>query len=169
MNDNNNFEIRSKEVKDIIGKTPPFILRVGMLAILISILTLLFVSYFINYSEIIEFDIIIKPVENNDNNFEGDILVPVNQIFKIQKKQDVLISFEQIQDNDFSFIKTKIKTINDSILSINNEKFYIAKTELFQITNNYFKTDFKLKKLEIKCEIELEKKPLLLKFINLGK
>ena len=119
-----NIELRSDKVRSIIGQIPPWIIRNGILVILLVITSLLIGSYYFKYpytiTSTIEF---IK----KDTSFVGIIKIPANEISKIKKGQEVEIYFENVKNiNGLSF-KTSLKEISNKITVIDKNGFYTAK------------------------------------------
>ena len=60
MKNENNIEVPNEEIQEILGKPPGWILRFGTLIFLIIIVVLIWLSYWIQYPDIVESEIVIS-------------------------------------------------------------------------------------------------------------
>ena len=118
----NNIELRSEKVRNVIGKIPPFIIRAG-----IGILFLVFIgaivgSYYFEYNETLSIDASI-----NKYGKTAILIVPQNKISQIKKGQTVIFNLKQT--SNISIIGKVINT-SDSLFIENNFAFYKAKVHI---------------------------------------
>lgn len=100
MHENNNLELRSEKMRNIIGKIPPFLLRKGIAIITIVIITLLCLMYFIPYPQNKNLDIII---ENRDlTSYIATGILPISEAKGIMIGQKVYITTFSLNKN-YSF------------------------------------------------------------------
>ena len=69
MNNENNIDVRNEEIQEILGTPPGWILRFGTLIFLIVIVLLIWLSYWIQYPDVVESEIIVSfnDPPSNDN------------------------------------------------------------------------------------------------------
>ena len=60
MKNENNIDVRNEEIQEILGTPPGWILRFGTLIFLIVIVLLIWLSYWIQYPDVVESEIIVS-------------------------------------------------------------------------------------------------------------
>jgi hypothetical protein len=60
MKNDNNIDVRNEEIQEILGTPPGWILRFGTLIFLIVIVLLIWLSYWIQYPDVVESEIIVS-------------------------------------------------------------------------------------------------------------
>ncbi len=150
-----NIELRSEKVRNIIGQIPPRIIRIGITVIFFVIAGLLTGSYFFKYNYTIDTSATIE--QHNDTTFI-QIKVPANEIYKVKKGQQIILSFDKIQNLYNKRVVTQIQTTPNRLQIKENEGYFIAQ---IKIPHN-FKTPENeiieiIDKTEVKAEIITDK------------
>jgi len=119
MENENNFDKRSKDVQEILGTPPGWLLRFGTLLFFLIIVLLFWLSYWIEYPDVVENDIIISfndpPVKLNSPKTGYIDLIYTGHNQKVKKGQ-LLVSYKT--DADYKAVLMihekllKIKTLN---------------------------------------------------------
>ena len=122
-----NIELRSEKVRNIIGQIPPSIIRIGITVIFFVIAGLLTASYFFKYNYTIETTATIY--QQNDTTFI-QIKIPANEINKVKKGHQVILSFDKIQNLYNNRVITQIQTIPNRLQIIENEGYFIAQIKI---------------------------------------
>lgn len=120
MNEIEKIELRSKKVRDIIGKIPPTIVRFGMIAMLIIITGLLMFSYFIPYPETIKSEAIVL------SSHKIELSIPYKYINTIKVGMKTKIEFEGFDIRIYDYINGTISDIDRSIKLNNKRNKFIA-------------------------------------------
>lgn len=104
---NNNIELRSEKVRNIIGQIPSRIVRIGISVIFIVVFSLLVGAYLFKFNRTIDLQVILYP-ENNKVHFS--IEVPKDKMKRVLEGQKVTISVhDQIHFNTtIQEIETKL-------------------------------------------------------------
>jgi len=158
MKEIDKIELRSEKVRNIIGKIPPMIIRVGISVIFFIIIGLLAGSYFFKFDYIIETT---AQISQNDSITTVILKIPVNNKSRIKANQKVILIFENIPNIYNYQITTKIPT--DNKLTITKSKaFYKSKIE---IPNNEINVRI-LEKIEVKAKIITEKINIYEQFVG---
>lgn len=136
-----NIELRSEKVRNIIGQIPPRIIRSGISIIFLVIVILLFGSYFFKYPYVVKSQIVIT---KENNKISGIIKIPANEINKLKSGQDVIINFDNIPNMNNGILVSKIDSISTIIEVENEEAFGYAKIKINDtlITNKGYQIKF---------------------------
>ncbi len=126
-------ELRSPQVRQIIGQIPPVLIRRGIGIILIIMLILILGSkYFsIPYTLKAQAEII-----SNKNNISVRILIPVSEEKHLKKNQIVVIYLDSINDLYQQKIELKISRITKEVNIRQNKAYLIA----FSNSQKYLET-----------------------------
>jgi multidrug resistance efflux pump len=115
MPTNNQIEIRSEEVQEILSYVPNWMIRWGNTLFFILILVVLFISWFIKYPDIINAEVIITtevPPQKEYARVSGKIdTLFIKNTQRVQKKQPLAILENTAQFPDVFFLKSIIDTI----------------------------------------------------------
>lgn len=150
-----NIELRSEKVRNIIGQIPPRIIRIGITVIFFVIAGLLTGSYFFKYNYTIDTSATIY--QRNDTTFI-QITIPANEIDKVKKGHQVILSFDKIQNLYNKRVVTQIQTIPNRLQIKDNEGYFVAQVKIL----HNFKTPENeiieiINKTEVKAEIITDK------------
>ena len=112
---NQNIEIRSEEVQEILNKVPNWMIRYGNTLILILIIMLLFISWFIKYPDVISSQVMVTtstPPEKIFAKSSGQFEVLLANEENDVKENEVLAVIENTASyKDVLFLKKLIDTI----------------------------------------------------------
>ena len=137
MNETSDFELQSKEMQEIIGRVPPWIVRSGITLVFLVVMLLLAGSWIFRYPDTIPASIIIKnnhsqslSKSKNKNlsysfdkeQLDGELYISSRYISRINIGQKVLIELDKYSYEDYG----KITGIIDSVSDLPNENFYVA-------------------------------------------
>lgn len=127
IKESDNIELRSEKVRNIIGKIPPRIIRIGITLIFIIIIGILLGTYFFEYEYTINTKATI--VQQNDTT-RIEIKVPANEIERIKIGQKVILNFDNIPNLYNEQIKTAIQAIPEKLYIRENGACYLAELTL---------------------------------------
>lgn len=136
-NNKDNIELRSDKVRSIIGQIPPWIIRSGMMIILLVVVSLLIGSYYFKYPYTITTTV---EFVKKDNSFIGIVKIPANEISKIEKGQEVEIYFDEIENINGLMFKSTLNEISNDVTISNESGFYTAKIKNIENLNITKKT-----------------------------
>ncbi|ALO14877.1 hypothetical protein L21SP5_01222 [Salinivirga cyanobacteriivorans] len=130
--DFNNIQLRSRKVREIIGKIPPYMVRVGTSVIFFILVMLFLLVYFLPYKTSYTGSAVF--IKNEKKVAVFGVLIPENSKNDIKLPLDVYL-FPDSKSIKFSAQLTKI---TDSILINNGKAWYqaTAKTKLPVKANN---------------------------------
>lgn len=150
-----NIELRSKNVQNIIGQIPPRIIRIGISVIFLIILGLLIGSYFFKYGSNIETTAIVQ--QHNDSTFIK-LKIPCDQRDKVKKGNRVLLNLSSIQNISNESVEANIESI-ETVIEVNNAKgYFIANIYIPKNLQTINNTNIKiLSTTEVKAEIITDK------------
>lgn len=101
MNQDNNIELRSREVQEILARPPKALVRYGT-AVICTILAILIAgSFFFNYPDIISGE---ASIQNTNNEWIALVKVPASGAGKIQSGQQVIIKMTAYPYLEFGHI-----------------------------------------------------------------
>lgn len=126
---NNNIELRSEKVRNVIGQIPSRIIRIGIAVIFIVFMALFAGAYFIKFDRTIDST---AKLSNENNNIHYVIRIPYNKLKFVKPGQKLMVTVH----NDHSFTTT-IQNI-DSTLHLNNKQSY------FQVYGDFEHPEFTL-------------------------
>ena len=111
-----NIELRSEKVRNIVGKIPPALLRMGISIITLIIIALLIAAYFIPYPEKLSFPVNLQSMSQCDTcksneNIYGLSYIPFGKFNRLQQGQMVAISLQDYPSNRYGFIAGQILKI----------------------------------------------------------
>lgn len=99
--ENNNIELRSREVQEILSRPPKKLVRYGTTVICVILAILIAGSFFFNYPDIISGD---ASIEYADNKWVAFVEIPDNGAGKIQTGQQVIIKLTAYPYLEFGHI-----------------------------------------------------------------
>ncbi len=150
-----NIELRSEKVRNIIGQIPPRVIRVGISVIFLIIAGLLVGSYFFKYDYVVKTTALIS--QNNDTTVI-QLTIPAVEKDKIKQGNKVVLYLSDVQDVYNQNIETQIQTLPHTLQIRNKKGFFLAKiyitTSLKTTKNNKIKI---LSPTEVRAEIITEK------------
>ncbi len=117
MSENQEIELRSEKVRNIIGQIPSRIVRMGITVIFVALMALLAGAYLFRFDYVIDIPAKLYP-ENNNTYYTLDI--PQNKIRHLKTEQKLVITVHN--ENSFT---TTIQHI-DTIMRVNQKHSYFG-------------------------------------------
>jgi len=120
--DNENIELRSEKFKNIIGKIPPFWIRVGTSIMFIIFIFILVGLYYFQYPSIVKG----KGHVTSSTTFicYFQVTLPYKCITKIKNNQKVLIEMTGYDPAKYGMIKGKVQEVIPNPIKINGNIFF---------------------------------------------
>jgi len=122
-NENENIELRSEKVRNIIGQIPPRLMRIGISVIFILFIGILTGTYFFKYEYVIKTT---ATIMQKDGYFHVQLRIPANQVDKIKPGQMVILSFENIPNLNGHIIKIHLTSFSKTILVSEKGGFFTS-------------------------------------------
>lgn len=120
-------ELRSEKVRNIIGIVPPILIRSGIIAIFLIIISLFFAVYFIPYKENIKTGIIIT---ESGKSFYAKGYLPYTYFVQVKPETQVKVELEGYNSSSFGYMNGKIIKIDPRIVDISDKHFFEIIVEL---------------------------------------
>lgn len=128
MTDNiDKLELRSEKVRNIIGRIPPIITRVGITLIFLIIAGFLIGSYYFEYDYTIETFALIEQAQDTTS---INIKIPANEIEKVKEGQEVVLSFDNIANIYNERLSVQIESVSETIYILRKGAFYNVNIEI---------------------------------------
>jgi hypothetical protein len=141
-------ELKSKEIQEIIGRIPPWIIRSGMTMTFVLVSVLLVGSWFFKYPDTIPASIVIAKENNNINaKIIGKLCIQSANIGSVMPGQLVHIKLDRYSYTQFGIIMGTIQSVSTSTQDDN----YLAvvdfpdKDKLITSYGKEIKLEFELK------------------------
>ncbi len=112
MEKEDNVNLRSEKVRNIIGQIPPITIRIGLTIILLISLGLFCMAYFITYDYIIKTT---GTIEQKNDSTMVEVKVPATLYNKIEVGNQVIISFDNIPNLYGEKIESKVQKLNKNL------------------------------------------------------
>ena len=123
MEREDNIELRSEKVRNIIGQIPPRVIRWGITVIFFVVLGLLIGSYFFRYDYIIKTTATLY--SHNDTTFVS-VKIPANEIARVKTEQQVILNLDNIKNLYNKQIITSLQTVPHKLIIKDDEGYYQA-------------------------------------------
>jgi hypothetical protein len=110
-------DLHSKEVHDLLGKVPSWIIRNGMIMVVIVLLVLLTGSWYFKYPDIISAPVVVTVDVNDSTAITGLVRLEQNITGKVKVGQQVTIKFVTYPYLEFGVAKgivTKVSSVPTS-------------------------------------------------------
>jgi hypothetical protein len=151
----------SEQIDDLLSKIPNWITRWGISLIALILFSVILVSNFITYPEIVKGRIIIQ--SNNLNITSCIFQIPNEQIYRVKSGNEVILKFERYPFQKFGVVKCRIANISDSLSNGN----YIYKINLPQQLKNAQNIQIVFNNgMLADCEIIVGKKSIFKRLFN---
>lgn len=150
--ENKDIELRSEQVRKIIGQIPPALIRSGISIIGIIVALLLAVAAFVPYPETVEDEIILSKIHEGQAVAIGKL--PYSYISRIKTGMKVEIELEGYTSKECGYQKGDITSISPQIINLNGQNYFSFTLSLKEIP-------FMQKGMKGKVSIILSKKTLL--------
>lgn len=118
-----NIELRSENVRNIIGRIPPMLIRSGTGLITLIITLLLAAAAFIPYPETLEGEVIMEESDNKYIYAKG--LLPYAFVTQVKKDMSVEIELEGFNTREYGYQHGTISYVSSEVIT-NNKKNYFS-------------------------------------------
>ncbi len=123
MEREDNIELRSEKVRNIIGQIPPRVIRWGITVIFFVVVGLLIGSYFFRYDYIIKTTATI--FRNNDTIYVL-VKIPANEIVRTKSGQKIILNFDKIRNLYNEQVVITLQNIPHTLQIKDGEGYYTA-------------------------------------------
>lgn len=104
--------LRSEEVQEIMGRIPSWIERWGITIIGLLLIVILAGAALFPYPETLTGRFVFKPVcPNKEKIIVGYILLPAHGLGRVKQGQEVIVRLENYPENEFGFLTGKVHKI----------------------------------------------------------
>lgn len=117
-----NIEIRSENVRKIIGQIPPKIIRSGITVIGLIILLLLTAVAFIPYPETLKAEVTVENYNNIYINVKGTL--PYSSVNQVKEGMNVEIEFEGFSAREYGYLHATISSVSPEVIMNGAENFF---------------------------------------------
>lgn len=128
--DKDNIELRSEKVRNIIGKIPPRIVRIGITVLFVIVSIVLFGSYFFRYPETVQGEANLLPRVDSSSNYYVQATLPYRFITKIQQQQRALIEMEGYDKSRYGLLKGKLVEVFPTPITSKGMSFFKVRIRL---------------------------------------
>lgn len=115
-------ELRSEQVRKIIGQIPPVLIRSGISIMGVIIALLLVAAAFIPYPETIASDIRLSSVQEGHAFATGKL--PYAYISRVKKGMKVIIELEGYASDDYRYQQGHIETVRPTIITMDEQNYF---------------------------------------------
>lgn len=115
-------ELRSEQVRKIIGQIPPALIRCGISIIGLIVAVLLAATALVPYPETIESDITLSNINGNQALAAGEL--PYSYISRIKTGMKVIIEFEGYSNNEYSSQQGYIEAVFPEVIRVNGHNYF---------------------------------------------
>lgn len=147
-----NIELRSEQVRKIIGQIPPMLIRSGISIIGMIIALLLAAAAFVPYPETVECNVTLSDIQEGQVIATGEL--SYNYITQIKPGLKAEIELEGYTSNEYGYQEGVIITVSPQALSRNGGNY-------FSFTLSLKEASFMQKGMKGRASIILSKKTLL--------
>ena len=145
-------ELRSEQVRKIIGQIPPVLVRSGISIIGLIVALLLAVATFVPYPETIETNITLTNIHEGHAFAKGRL--PYSYISQVKKDMNIIIELEGYSNGDYSSLQGYIEAVLPKVITVDGQNY-------FNITLKLKEIPFMQKGMKGKASIILSEKTLL--------
>ncbi|MDR2084665.1 MAG: hypothetical protein LBP67_06695 [Bacteroidales bacterium] len=122
MDNDNNIELRSKKIRNIIGEIPSYLSKTGFAILICLFAVFILILFFFKYDYYIKTTAYIIPKENSI--LEIKVNIPVNQISKINNEHLITILFDNIPNITEQTMQLKAKEVSSEINVLTSGGYY---------------------------------------------
>lgn len=124
MEDYERIELRSEKVRNIIGRIPPMLIRIGITFICLLLIALFAAAWFIPYPESIKTQAEITAPKT------ASVYIPYRYITQIKKEMPVEIELEGYNARTYGYLKARITAISSKVEVRDGDNFFIVTVQL---------------------------------------
>ena len=159
-------ELHSKEVQDLMGRMPSWLIRNGIVMVILLLMVLVVGSWAFKYPDIITASVVVTAVPNNPTTFIGYVQLKMNLPGKVMIGQRVNLKFANYPYMEYGVVKGVVGKIS----SVPNGDSYALEVNLpGQMVSNYGKKFEFQQELKGIAEIITEDRRLLDRILHPGK
>ncbi|GET30783.1 hypothetical protein [Prolixibacter sp. SD074] len=122
--DKDNIELRSEKVRNIIGKIPPRIVRIGISVLFVIVSVVLVGSYFFRYPETVQGEAVLLSHVDSSSNYYVQVTLPYRFITKIQQHQSALIEMEGYDKSRYGLLRGKLIKMSRVPVTMRGMEFF---------------------------------------------
>lgn len=145
-------ELRSEQVRKIIGQIPPVLVRSGISIIGLIVALLLAVAAFVPYPETIENDIVLSNITEGHAFATGKM--PYSHVSQVKKGMKVIVELEGYSSNDYNSQQEYIEAVQPEVITVDGQNYFNIALAIKEIP-------FMQKGMKGKASIILSEKTLL--------
>lgn len=150
--ENKDIELRSEQVRKIIGQVPPLLVRSGIGIIAIIVALLLAVAAFVPYPETAEADITLTSIREGQAFATGEL--PYDCITRVSSGMKVEVELEGYNGREYGYREGCITAVSPEVISRDGQNY-------FSVTLSLEKCPFMQQGMRGKASILLSEKTLL--------
>ncbi len=127
-------DLHSKEVHDLLGRVPSWILRNGMIMVVIVLLILFSGSWLFKYPDIISAPVVVAADVNDSMSITGIVKLKWNTAGKVKVGQQVNLKFVSYPYLEYGIVKGVVNKVS----SVPNGDFYMLEVSLPDMLNSTY-------------------------------
>ncbi len=156
-------ELHSKEVQDLMGRMPSWLIRNGTVMVILLLMVLVAGSWVFKYPDVITAPVVVSAVPNNPTAFIGCVQLKMNISGKVQVGQGVNLKFANYPYMEYGIVKGIVSKIS----SVPNGDSYALEVNIpGQMVSTFGKKlEFQLE-LKGTAEIITEERSLLVRILH---
>lgn len=156
-------ELHSKEVQDLMGRMPSWLIRNGIVMVILLLMVLVAGSWVFKYPDVITAPVVVTAMPNNPTTFIGFVHLKMNLSGKVQVGQRVNLKFANYPYLEYGVVKGVVGRIS----SVPNGDSYALEVNLpGQMVSNYGKKFEFQQELKGTAEIITEERSLLNRILH---
>jgi len=158
-------DLHSKEVQDLMGRMPSWLIRNGIVMVILLLMVLVAGSWVFKYPDVITAPVVVTAMPNNPTTFIGCVQLKMNPSGKIQIGQRVNLKFANYPYLEYGVVKAVVSKIS----SIPNGDYYAVEVNLPGRMVSTFGKKFEFQQeLKGTAEIITEERSLLDRILHSG-
>lgn len=118
-----NIELRSENIRKIIERIPPTLIRSGIGIITLIFVLLLAAAAFVPYPETLEGEVTIE--ENDNENTYAKGLLPYASITQVKKEMSVEIELEGFNAREYGYQHGIISYVSPEVITNNKKNYFV--------------------------------------------
>ena len=159
-------ELHSKEVQDLMGRMPSWLIRNGIVMVILLLMVLVAGSWAFKYPDVITAPVVVTAVPNNPTAFIGNVQLKMNFSGKVQVGQRVNLKFATYPYMEYGVVEGVVSKIS----SVPNGEAYALEVSLpAQMVSTFGKKFEFQQELKGTAEIVTKDRRLLDRILHPGK
>ena len=111
-------ELHSKEVQDLMGRMPSWLIRNGIVMVILLLMVLVVGSWVFKYPDVITAPVVVTAVPNNPTTFIGYVQLKMNLSGKVQVGQRVNLKFANYPYMEYGVVKGVVSKMSSVLMGI---------------------------------------------------